>query len=80
MIEEKNYSDKNRDYKKDKLFKKDKIGSSQFHNRAGDKILETLKMKKWDYVITQQVSYLSGDYASYYPFIIKLLNFVNSFR
>ena len=51
-----------------------------YHNGECEKdnvsILETLKMKKWDYVITQQVSYLGGDYTSYYPFIIKLLNFV----
>lgn len=29
---------------RDSIFKKDKQGSKKFHNRAGDKILETLKM------------------------------------
>lgn len=33
---------------RDSIFKKDKIGSKQFHNRAGDKILETLKLLDLD--------------------------------
>lgn len=33
---------------RDSIFKKDKQGSKQFHNRAGDKILETLKILKLD--------------------------------
>ena len=33
---------------RDSIFKKDKKGSKQFHNRAGDKILETLKLLDLD--------------------------------
>lgn len=51
-----------------------------YHNGECEKaditILETLKMKRWDYIITQQVSYLAGNYDSYFPYINELLNYV----
>lgn len=39
-------------------------------------ILDGLKIENWDYVLTQQVSSLSGFIESFYPFLNELVDFV----
>lgn len=42
-------------------------------------IKEALLMEEWDYVTVQQVSHLSGQKDSYYPYITTLLNYVRKY-
>lgn len=39
-------------------------------------LIDIINDEDWDYVSLQQVSSLSGDYKSYYPFIVELSSFV----
>lgn len=54
-----------------------------YHNGKWEKenvsILDALTMQKYDYIITQQVSYLAPQYDSYFPFLTKLLNYIKTY-
>lgn len=60
-----------------------KINSNEYdlyHNGECEKhavtIKEVLKLTKWDYIITQQASHLSPNYATFFPYINEIFNYV----
>ncbi len=42
-------------------------------------IKDALQMGTWDYITVQQVSHLSGDKDSYYPYLIELIKYVEQY-
>ena len=41
---------------------------------------DALVLKEWDYITLQQVSYLSGEKDSFYPFINELMDYVRKYQ